>query len=321
MTPPHSDHFNGKTFFQPGQPHTGGLLRDFWRWKFTAKSGPWPGRVLTPPPASLPIVADGQCVATWIGHASFLLSSGRLNILVDPVFSDRASPVGWAGPRRVHPPGIALRDLPRVDAVLLSHDHYDHCDTAALRLLAAGAAREAVFVAPLRHRDLLVAAGAGRIVELDWWDQHILAEGAVVTLTPSRHWSNRLGTPRNYRLWGGFFINLDARRVWFVGDSGYDATIFQAIRARCGPPDFAMVPIGAYEPRWFMAPMHMNPAEAVQTHCDVGANVSVAMHWGTFQLTDEGHQEPVAALAAARAAAGLRAQDFRVVQPGGSVVL
>jgi L-ascorbate metabolism protein UlaG (beta-lactamase superfamily) len=209
--------------------------------------------------------------------------------------------------------------LPRIDAVLLSHDHYDHCDAASLRALAAR--HDPVFVVPLRHRDLLGAAGARRVVELDWWQSHAFGTDTSVVLTPSQHWSNRLGTPRNHRLWGGFVLRLGPRRVWFVGDTGYDAKLFRTIRERCGPPDLALVPIGAYEPRWFMAPMHINPAEAVALHREVGARLSVGMHWGTFQLTDEGRDDPVVALTAARTAAGIAPEDFRILPPGGRVVV
>ena len=271
MTPPRSDHFNGKTFFQPHHRLTGNL-RDLWRWKLTAKPKPWPRTVVAPPVlVPPPAPRDGRIVATWIGHATFLLQTGRANLLFDPVFSERASPVAWAGPRRVHPPGLALAALPQIDAVLLSHDHYDHCDVASLRALAAR--HDPLFIAPLRHRDLLTAAGARRIVELDWWDEHSLAAETTLTLTPAKHWSNRLGSPRNHRLWGGFFLNLGAKRVWFVGDTGYDAEIFRAVGDRFGSPDLALVPIGAYEPRWLMAPAHLNPAEAVQLHRDVGSRL------------------------------------------------
>ncbi len=248
----------------------------------------------------------------------------------------------------MHPPGVALDALPPIGAILLSHDHYDHCDAASLRRLAA--AHDPVFVAPLRHRDLLAAAGARRIVELDWWESHAIAPNLSVSLTPSQHWSNRVGTPRNHRLWGGFYLTLgrgevgrgfspppetrgtfegraeatpysSPKRVWFVGDTGYDAETFRAIARRYGAPDLALVPIGAYEPRWFMAPMHMNPTEAVATHRDVGAKRSVAMHWGTFQLTDEAREAPVEALTAARREAGLTEDEFRVLAPGASFVM
>jgi L-ascorbate metabolism protein UlaG (beta-lactamase superfamily) len=147
-----------------------------------------------------------------------------------------------------------------------------------------------------------------------------------IMLTPAKHWSNRLGTPRNYRLWGGFLVTVPTprghpRTIWCVGDSGYDQPLFRAIRARCDAPDLALVPIGAYEPRWFMAPMHMNPAEAVQLHRDVGARLSLAMHWGTFQLTDESRDAPVAALAEARTQAGVSPDEFRVLAPGETAIM
>jgi L-ascorbate metabolism protein UlaG (beta-lactamase superfamily) len=317
MTPARSDHFNGKTFFQS---HHGVLrLRDFWKWRLTHQPKPWPSRVTYPLRPVPPQPQADEIIATWIGHATFLLQSAHGNVLIDPVFSDRASPVTWAGPRRVHPPGVAFDALPRIDAVLLSHDHYDHCDVVSLRAIARR--HDAVFISPLRHRDLLTAAGARRVVELDWWETHTLSSGISITLTPTKHWSNRFGSPRNHRLWGGFYLKIGPRQIWFAGDTGYDAEMFRAVRARCGSPDLALVPIGAYEPRWFMAPMHVNPAEAVQLHRDIGARLSIAMHWGTFQLTDEGREEPLTALAAALHEAGVRSEEFRVVDPGESVVV
>jgi L-ascorbate metabolism protein UlaG (beta-lactamase superfamily) len=318
MTPARSDHFNGKTFFQNHHDHAI-RRRDFWRWRLTAKPKPWPRQIALPVRPTPPSPAGEEVVATWIGHASFLLQTKNICLLTDPVFSERASPVAWAGPRRAHAPGIALSALPHVDVVLLSHDHYDHCDVASLTALASN--YDPVFIAPLRHHDVLSATGARRIVELDWWQSHSIGAGSAVILTPSKHWSNRLGRPRNYRLWGGFYLNLGPKRVWFVGDSGYDAEIFRTVRTRCGAPDLALVPIGAYEPRWFMAPMHMNPMEAVQLHHDVESRLSIGMHWGTFQLTDEGREDPVEALASARNAAGLQADEFRILSPGESTVV
>jgi L-ascorbate metabolism protein UlaG (beta-lactamase superfamily) len=312
MTPPASDHFNGKTFFQPH--HSAFRPVDFWRWRLTTRPKRWPRSVAVPPAATPPSPAPGALAVTWIGHASFLLQSAQSALLIDPVFSDRVSPVTWAGPRRVHPPGLAFEQLPRIDAVLLSHDHYDHCDTRTLRALAT--VHQPHFIAPLRHRELLRKLGALKITELDWWESTMAAPAWEVTLTPSKHWSNRFGTPRNHRLWGGFSVRGAEKNVWFVGDTGFDAGIIDAVRIQCGAPDLALVPIGAYEPRWFMAPMHMNPAEAVALHQRVGATTSIGMHWGTFQLTDEGRDEPVEALALARAAAGVAPTAFRALQPG-----
>ncbi|HVS53206.1 MAG TPA: MBL fold metallo-hydrolase [Opitutaceae bacterium] len=320
MTPPVSDHFNGKTFFQPHHL-AGGRHWDLLRWRLTAQPKRWPAAVSLERLPPRPAPRADEVVVTWIGHASILLETMRGNFLVDPVFSERASPFAWIGPRRVHPPGVAFDALPRIDAVLLSHDHYDHFDVAALRRLARE--HRPHFIAPLRHRDLLApfAPGADAIVELDWWQSHPLGRAGAVTLTPTKHWSNRFGTPRNHRLWGGFYFTLGSRRIWFVGDTGFDEALFRDVRARCGAPDLALVPIGAYEPRWFMAPMHMDPAEAVQLHRLVGARRSIGMHWGTFQLSDEGRDDPVLALAAARENAGLAAADFAALPPGGSVVV
>ncbi len=320
MTPLRSDHFNGKTFFSRGHVNRNWL--EVLRWRLTSRGSRWPARVeLTPQPPP-PAPRGDEIVATWIGHATWLVQTTRGNFLFDPVFSERASPLQWAGPRRAHPPGLALAELPRIDTVFLSHDHYDHCDAPTLRRLAADHAP--LFVTPLRNGDLLTAVGAQRVVELDWWQTLSPAAGVEVALTPTRHWSNRLGAPRNHRLWGGFFLTLgaaaNAKRLWFAGDTGYDADSFRAIAARCGAPDLALIPIGAYEPRWFMAPMHMNPAEAVAAHRDVGARRSVAMHWGTFQLTDEAREAPVEALAAARQAAAVAEGEFGVLEPGASIV-
>lgn len=324
MSLPLSDHFNGKTFFQPHHATAGGIS-DLLKWQLTARRARWPKQVAIPRQPAPPPSISGEAVITWIGHATFLIQTSQGNLLTDPVFSERTSPVSWVGPRRVHPPGIALADLPRIDAVLLSHDHYDHCDTRSLRQLAA--AHDPMFVAPLRHHDLLQRTGARRITELDWWEQHPFGAGQIA-LTPSKHWSNRFGTPRNHRLWGGYFLTLprtDAQqppqRIWFVGDTGYDEDLGRDVRQRLGSPEVALMPIGAYEPRWFMAPMHMNPHEAVQLHQGVGAGVSIGMHWGTFQLTDEAREAPLYALTDARAAAGLSPADFRVLDPGESHIL
>jgi L-ascorbate metabolism protein UlaG (beta-lactamase superfamily) len=319
MTPARSDHFNGKTFHQPHHA-TSGRFADLLRWKLRNRATPWPASIPFRKPPPPPRPSGDQVVATWLGHASFLLQTATDNLLVDPVFSERVSPVTWAGPRRVHPPGLAFEALPRIDTVLVSHDHYDHCDLASLRRLATEHAPR--FVAPLRHADLFAQADIApeRLTELDWWQTFTLPSGLELTLTPSKHWSNRFGSPRNHRLWGGFSLRRGAKRIWFVGDTGYDAEIFRAVRTRCGAPDLALVPIGAYEPRWFMAPMHLNPAEAVQLHRDVDARLSIGMHWGTFQLTDEGRDDPVNALEAARRAAGIGPEQFRVLAPGESVI-
>ena len=318
MTLPQSDHFNGKTFFYPGERSERGVL-DLIRWRLTSRAEPWPERVevdrrpLPPAPAS-----DGVA-ATWVGQSTVLLRSSSATILTDPILSDRAGPVAWAGPRRVAPPGVEFGAIPRVDVVLLSHDHFDHCDLPTLRRLAGR--DDPLAIAPLGHRSLLASSGLRRIVELDWWQSHACAPGLEATLVPALHWCRRRPFGTNRRLWGGFMLNAGRRLVYFAGDSGYDERLFVEIGRRCGAPDLALLPIGAYEPRWFMRAAHMNPSEAVRAHRDVGARRSLAVHWGTFQLTDEGRDEPVRALEAARELAGLPADAFDAPPIGASAAV
>jgi L-ascorbate metabolism protein UlaG (beta-lactamase superfamily) len=316
---PVSDHCNGRTFFNPKR-HANRGWTDVLRWKLSSKPAAWPASVPVTPRRPAPLTGSGGLAAHWINHATFLLQTHAGTVLTDPVFSDRVSPVGWAGPRRVHAPGIAFTDLPAIDVVALSHDHYDHCDLASLSRLAAS--HRPLAVTLLGNGPLLREAGFApeRIIELDWWGRHTTAAGLTVVATPARHWSNRLTGPRNGRLWGGFHFAAAGRTAHFVGDTAYDDAMFRAIRDRCGAPDLAMIPIGAYEPRWFMAEQHCNPEEAVKIHLDLAAKRSVGMHWGTFQLTDEAREAPVTALAAALTAAQLPAGAFRAIQPGESVV-
>lgn len=322
MSPPPSDHFNGKTFFYPGERAERGLL-DVLKWKLTSRAARWPREIPISPPPLPPAPNPEGITATWIGHATFLLQTPTANILIDPVFSERVSPVSWMGPRRVHAPGIALASLPRIDLVLLSHDHYDHCDFATLRHLAQH--HRPRIIAPLGHRALLASTGLTDVIELDWWQTHSSGNNSAtaphITLTPSRHWCRRRPGDTNVRLWGGFLIRAGGRLVYFLGDSGYDDALFREIGQRGGAPDLALIPIGAYAPRWFMRSAHMNPAEAVQVHRDIRSKLSIAMHWGTFQLTDEARDEPVAQLATARLSAGLDPDSFKALAPGESVAI
>ncbi|AHF93795.1 beta-lactamase [Opitutaceae bacterium TAV5] len=334
---PVSDHCDGFRFFN-ARDHVGRNLADVLRWKFAGQREPWPARVNIAPVAPPPPPERGWR-ATWVNHATFLLQSPAGNLLTDPVWGDRCGPLGLSGPRRVHPPGVAFGALPRIDAVLLSHDHYDHCDLATLRRLWR--AHRPLAITPLGNGALLRRAGftPGRIVELDWWQAHLLpatgeggggTEGIRITVTPAHHWSNRLSGGRNGRLWGGFYAEpgLSAAQgeragreatLYFAGDTGYEEGLFQKIRERLGAPDLALLPIGAYAPRWFMSVHHCDPADAVRIHRELGARQSVAMHWGTFQLTDEGREAPPQELAAALAEAGEPAERFVTLTPGGSV--
>jgi L-ascorbate metabolism protein UlaG (beta-lactamase superfamily) len=313
---PVSDHCDGSRFFNP-RGHVNRTWREVLKWRRTSQARPWPQSVPVAPTV-LPQATPGHWACTYVNHSTFLLQTAQGNVLTDPVYSAHAGPFGRLGPKRAHSPGVPFADLPEIDVVLLSHDHYDHCDLPTLQRLAARFQPHAI--TPIGNGALLRRAGfpAEKITELDWWQSHRTAAGLSVTVTPSRHWSNRIRGPRNGRLWGGFYLAGGSHRIAFVGDTGYDAEFFASIRQRLGAPDLALIPIGAYEPRWFMAPQHCNPAEAVQIHRDLGARQSIAMHWGTFQLTDEAREDPLRALTAARTAAGLAADEFLVLQPGES---
>ena len=303
---PVSDHYDGQRFFNPGVPRSSRGLLQVLRWRLRGERARWPAGLANPDFAPPPVtVPDGSVAITFINHASFLIRFPGLTILTDPIFSQRCSPVGWAGPRRARPPGIALADLPRPDVVLLSHNHYDHMDLPSLRQIQHSHAPD--FVTTLGNAPALRRLGI-TATELDWW-QDVTRGPLRITATPARHFSARTPFDRNRTLWGGFMLGMPRGQVLFGGDSGMGAH-WGTIRARLGAPSVALLPIGAYEPRWFMQAAHMNPAEAVRAHGDLGARQSVGMHFGTFQLTDEPIDAPLHALSAARHAAGLTGAHF-----------
>jgi L-ascorbate metabolism protein UlaG (beta-lactamase superfamily) len=308
-----SDHFDGTRFHNLGgvaPPSFAKVAR-----MLRTKRKPWPSHVEVrqkkPPGLSRP----HEVAVTFIGHSTFLIQSQGIAILVDPVYSDRAGPFGLLGPRRVRLPGIAFGDLPRITAVLLSHNHYDHCDLPTLRKLRSVC--DPVFVTPLGNSRVLNKTGTRRIEELDWWETAEVG-GVKVTVTPSQHFSARTPWDRNRALWGGFALDLAGKRVYFAGDTGY-MPLFGEIRRRVGVIDVALLPIGAYEPRWFMKPLHMNPGEAAQAFLDLGSPLSIASHFGTFRLTAEGIDDPVTDLAAALDQHGIDPDRFRVLEVGESI--
>ena len=251
---------------------------------------------------------------TWIGHASFLLQLGGLNILTDPHLTERASPLAFAGPRRLVPPALALRELPHIDVVVISHNHYDHLDAGTVKHLAQQRAGSPLFLVPLGLKAWFNGRGMRHVIELDWWERTAHA-GLQFHLCPVQHWSARSLWDRDKTLWGGWMVEASDFRFFFTGDTGYSRD-FLDIAARFGPIDLAAIPIGAYEPRWFMQVMHVNPEEAVRIHLDLQARHSVAMHWGTFVLTDEPMDEPPHKLDLARRAAGVSSEDFFVMRHG-----
>lgn len=288
-------------------------MRDLVRWQLTSRREPWPAWVDVPPGAAVAAgVAPGALALTFVNHATFLLQTSTVTVLTDPVWSDRASPLSFAGPRRVHVPGIPFERLPRIDIVLVSHNHYDHMDLDTLRRLDRRDRPR--FITGAGNRAYLRRRGLSRVDELTWW-QPLDAGPARVTMTPAQHFSARTPFDRNRTLWGGFVIEGDWPRVFFAADTGYWRH-FSEVRARFTTIDLALLPIGAYEPRWFMKPAHMNPAEAVQAHVDLQARLSVAMHFGTFRLTDEAWDAPPRRLRDALDARGVPRDSFRVLRPG-----
>jgi len=275
-------------------------------WPRSAASGGYP-----PPPAS---VAPGRVALTFIGHSTFLVRTASITFVTDPVFTSHAGPFGVLGPRRVRSPGLPFASLPPVDIVLVSHNHYDHLQHSSLRHFQ----RSASYVAPLGVGPYL-GLRKSAIHELDWW-QSVKIGAAEITAVPAQHFSARTPWDRNRTLWCGFVVEVDGLTIYFAGDTGY-ATHFAEAGGRWPRIDLALLPIGAYEPRWFMIYAHMNPEEAVRAHLDLHARASVGMHFGTFQLTDEAIDEPLRALERARAERGVTTDAFRVLGFGETAIV
>ncbi|MCP4616130.1 MAG: hypothetical protein GY844_06805 [Bradyrhizobium sp.] len=314
---PVSDHFDGERFFDRdgASPRS---LNEVLRWQFSErKRDAWPEWVVnehadTPPPR----VNGDKVRLSFVGHASWLIQTAGLNILIDPVWSMRVSPVRFAGPKRHNDPGIAFDVLPKIDVVLVSHGHYDHLDIPTLSRLAKQFSPRVI--TPLGNDVVMRDANAAIKVEgFDWKDRVELGNGVAVTLVPTRHWSARGLFDRNKTLWASFVLETAAGKLYIVCDSGYgDGTHFRRVAEAHGPLRLAILPIGAYEPRWFMRDQHMNPEDAVMALADCGAAQALAHHHGTFQLTDEAIDAPVIALGEALDQAKVPREKFVALKPG-----
>lgn len=294
-----STHFDGEQFLNVPPIDRPGFS-DVVRWTFDRDPGPWrewtdapPG---PPPPAR---VGTGELRVTFINQATVLIQMDRLNILTDPIWSDRASPVSWLGQRRHRPPGLRFEDLPPIDIVLISHNHYDHLDLPTLQRLSRK--HQPRIYCGLGNPPIFESAGVPGAQELEWWQSVDLPGGIRIVAVPAQHGSGRSLTDRDRALWVGFVIKSPAGAVFFAGDTGY-GPFFTEIGERLGPIRLALLPIGAFRPRWFMQPIHLSPEEAVRVAEDLHASTSVAIHFGTFKLADDGEDEPPALLAEALAA-------------------
>ena len=303
---------------------------DFLRWRWEAMGIDQTPQTPTPTVAAdLTLLHSPQApTVTWIGHATALVQASGLNVLVDPIFSERASPIQIFGPKRYQPPAMSIVDLPHIDAVLISHNHYDHLDRNSVAQLdekAKASGKTTLFLVPLGLKAWFNSIGIDSVVELDWWQHHKI-QGVEFHLTPVQHWSARSINDRSATLWGGWAV-LGADFHWYyAGDTGYsqdfaDTAKYFAERqtpALGGGFDLALVPVGAYEPRWFMSQQHVNPMESVRIHQDVGAKRSIGVHWGTFALTDEPLDQPPRDLAVARLALAVTETDFGLLAIGES---
>ena len=281
-------HFDGKRFYNPNAPQAPGLL-DALRWKLTSRPEPSPSFISDVEESVPPRRMEGSGLrTTLVNHSTVLLQQRGSNILTDPIWSERASPLSWIGPRRRRKPGVSWEDLPCIDAVLISHNHYDHLDLPTLHRLAARG--DSTFIVPARGARLFRSENIGPAHELDWGESLSLP-GFTIHCVPALHFSSRGIFDRNITLWCGYVIEYQERLVYFAGDTGFGRH-FAQVRERFGSPHLALLPVGAYEPRWFMSPVHMDPDEAIRAHAVLAARTSIAIHHGTFQLSDEGIDSP-----------------------------
>ena len=316
---PVSDHFDGQVFRNLGNRQPKGF-REMAGWILNRDQGPWPPYHNQPPGPPPPAHVHGQSIrVTFINHSTVLIQTEDLNILTDPVYYERVSPFQFAGPKRNQPPGIRFDDLPRIDILLLSHNHWDHLDIGTVQKICARD-QPRVFC-PLGVKAFLDQQDCRNVTQLDWRESAVYNDSLTIHCVPAQHFSGRGIFDRNATLWAGYVLDTKAAgRIYFAGDSGYGA-FFKDIGRQFGPLRLALIPIGAYKPPSFMSPVHCSPAEAVQIHQDVRSQQTVAIHFGTFPLADDGENEPVVDLSKALVAKGIPTERFRTLKNGESLVI
>lgn len=282
-----SDHFDGRQFINP----TGikaKRLSDVLQWMIKRKQGSWNERKNIPY-GDKPLASSDGLRITYINHSTFLIQVDGINFLTDPVWSERTSPFTFAGPKRMRPPGIRFEDLPKIDVVLLSHNHYDHLDLVTMKKIFK--IHHPKVITPLGVKTFLELNNIAGHGDMDWWDEIILTDSVTIQSVPAQHFSGRGMRDRDATLWCGYVIKRKNRNIYFAGDTGYNVKTFKEIGERCAPIQVALLPIGAYKPQWFMSPIHCSPEEAVKIHIEVKATISIADHYGTFPLADDGEED------------------------------
>ncbi len=315
-----SDHYLPKKdrFYNPTSPALPKGLWSVLKWRFTETPADWPKWIeLTEKPKLKNPLKEHQANIIFINHSTVLIQLDGLNILTDPVWSKRVSPVSWLGPQRVHAPGIPFKELPRIDLVLISHNHYDHLDSNTLIQLEK--AHSPLFLCALGDKELLTSLGLKKVIEMDWWE-NTQYKKANITFTPTQHWSGRGLFDRFKSLWGSYLVEYKGRKIYFAGDTAHSQYL-QQIARRFAPIDLAFLPIGAYAPRWFMQNTHMDPEEAVWAHKDLQAARSIAIHFGTFQLSNEAHDAPETRLNTYKKYYKIQPEEFLTLKPGQSILM
>lgn len=311
-----SNHFDGKYFYNPEKNYQDKKSFALFKWWFNRQRAKWPSFVENIyQPQLADILKSNEVRITFINHSTVLIQTKDLNILTDPVWSKRVSPFSFMGPERVRKPGVSLDELPSIDLVVISHNHYDHLDVETLQRLAKKF--HPVILVPLGNKAFLARYKIDNVVEMNWWNNYKI-KSAKITFLPTRHWSARWLNDKFRTLWGSYGIEVENKKIYFAGDTGFSLNNFSEIHTKWGAPDIALLPIGAYKPEWFMQQNHMNPEEAVQAHLLLQSKYSIPIHYGTFQLSDESINEPVDDLQKALIKHQLNSQIFQPLAVGES---
>lgn len=310
---PVSDHFDGKKFNNPGNIQANGLGAVL-KWMRNRQRGEWT-EDKNPSYGKRPVEWEKDNIrVTFVNHSTFLIQVDGLNILTDPVWGQRVSPFTWVGPKRMRQPGIKMEDLPRIHAVLISHNHYDHLDINTMRTLF-GAHHPQIFT-PLGVKEYLDDESVAGATDLDWWEEKKINDTVSIQSVPAQHFSGRGALDRDATLWCGYVIKTSKGNIYFAGDTGYNENTFKEIGERSDSIRVSLIPIGAYKPEWFMSPIHVSPEQAVKVHLDVKSKSTIGMHFGTFPLADEGYADPPRDLKAALTKFNVREEDFTVLKEG-----